>query len=270
MSSFIPINMELLIPLVTGGGSGIGLGLVTEFIKRGSPKVLITGRRQDVLEQAALQFPGKVFFTVSDAASVMDRENLLEWVKVEHPDCNALVNNAGIQRRVNPVEDAASWEERMSEIEINFCAPIHLCTLFAPYFLEKKSEPSMIINVTSGLAFVPLAIGPVYSATKAGVHNYTAALRHSFEGTSLRLVEIVPPAVKSNLGGSHAFGEECDEFCGHVMSRIADGELEVGFKFAEQARQADRITLNNMSNGVKAMMPFRPFTQSSALGDENK
>jgi uncharacterized oxidoreductase len=258
-----PINMTRMIPLVTGGGSGIGLGLVKEFIKHGAPKVLISGRRPDVLEQAALQFPGKVFYHVSDAGSSENRVDLLDWVKSEHPDCNALVNNAGIQRRSSPSEDQASWEERMAEIEINMCGPIHLCTLFIPFFLGKKEEPSMIANVSSGLAFVPFAVGPVYSATKAALHNYTAALRPSFEGTTLRLVEIVPPAVKSNLGGSHDFGEDCDEFCAHVMDRVANGELEVGFKFSEQGRQADRTTLDNMSKGLANMMHLKPFTQQN-------
>eukprot|EP00978_Attheya_sp_CCMP212_P015347 scaffold39580_cov62-Attheya_sp.AAC.5 len=119
------LNMKNMIPLITGGGSGIGLGLAKEFLKRGSPKVLITGRRLEVLEQAAAQHtgPGQIFYTVSDAGNASDRASLLEWVKEHHPDTTALVNNAGIQRRGSPSDDTGSWEERAAEIEINVCGP---------------------------------------------------------------------------------------------------------------------------------------------------
>ena len=103
----VPIELSIIVPLVTGGGSGIGLGLVEEFLKRGSPKVLITGRRLDVLQKVSETYPGKVFFKQSDAGSANDREALLEWVKAEHSDCNALINNAGIQRRIPMSKDTA-------------------------------------------------------------------------------------------------------------------------------------------------------------------
>eukprot|EP00978_Attheya_sp_CCMP212_P015346 scaffold39580_cov62-Attheya_sp.AAC.4 len=160
----------------------------------------------------------------------------------------------------------------------------------------------MIANVSSGLAFVPFPAGPVYSATKAAIHSYTAALRPSLEGTSLKIVEIrnlithltqiitiatanvtppriifpafgslpfernarishAAPAVKTNLGGSHDFGEECDEFCNHVMQRVQDGEQEVGFKFSEVGRLADRAVLDQMSAGMVNMMHVQPFQQ---------
>ena len=131
------LNLKQIVPLVTGGGSGIGLGLVKQFLKRGSPKVMITGRREAVLKEAVEELGAdKVFYKVSDAASAEDREQLLEWIKEVHPDCNTLVNNAGIQRRIAPVHDKGSWEERAAEIEINLNGPVHLTTLFVPYFLE--------------------------------------------------------------------------------------------------------------------------------------
>ena len=87
------------------------------------------------------------------------------------------------------------------------------------------------------------------------------ALRPSLAGTSLRLVEIVPPAVKTNLGGAHDFGEDCDVFCEHVMQRVEAGEQEVGFAFAEIARNADRATTDKMSAGLVGMMHVLPFKQ---------
>ncbi|KAJ1462452.1 hypothetical protein M885DRAFT_475603 [Pelagophyceae sp. CCMP2097] len=243
--------MAQWVPLVTGGGSGIGLGLVAEFVQRGAAKVLITGRRLEVLEAASALYPGKVFYKQSDAGSAADRTALLAWVEANHPDCNALVNNAGVQRRVSPAEDVAEWAERAMEIEINLSGPIHLCALFVPYLLAKPG-PCMVANVSSGLAFVPFAAGPVYSASKAGLHSYTMALRYSLKETHVRIVEIIPPAVKTNLGGSHDFGEECDAFCKHVMQLVSEGHEEAAFNFSEVARTADRNKLDQMMESVAA------------------
>jgi uncharacterized oxidoreductase len=249
------IDMSKIVPLVTGGSGGIGLGLVKEFLKHGSIKVLITGRREDALQKVAQEFPGKIFYKVSDAGKAEDRVALLEWVKENHPDCNCLVNNAGIQRHLAPVQDTASWEERATEIEINLSGPIHLSTLFIPYFLAKQDQTvCLLANVSSGLAFVPFCDGPVYSATKAAIHSYTMCMRYSLQDTHVRVVEIVPPAVKTNLGGSHDYGEECDEYCAATMERVIAGEPEVGFGFSDKARLADRATLDGMMAGLAATM----------------
>jgi uncharacterized oxidoreductase len=177
----------------------------------------------------------------------------------EHSDCNALVNNAGIQRRVALSQDEASWEERATEIEINLHGPIHLCTLFTPHLLGKDT-PAILANVSSGLAFVPFPAGAVYSATKAAIHSYTMSLRYSLEDTNVRVIEIVPPAVKTNLGGSHDFGEELDEYITATMDRIQAGDTEVGYKFSETARLADRAALNEMMNNMAGMMHVTKFS----------
>lgn len=248
-----PFDFMSAVPLVTGGGSGIGLGLVEEFLKAGCSKALITGRREEVLKEAAAKHPGKIHYLVSDAGKAQDREVLFAWVKEHHPDCNAIINNAGVQRRVPPCTETAPWDERAQEIEINFSGPVHLCSLFAGWLVEKK-QPAMIATVSSGLAFIPFPNGPVYSATKAAIHNYTMALRYSLEPTQVRVVEIAPPAVKSNLGGSHAFGEDCDVFCEAVMKRVAAGELEVGFGMSETGRTAGREQIIGMMNGIAKNM----------------
>ena len=254
------LPMSKLIPLVTGGGSGIGRAFVDQFIQRGAPKVLITGRRESVLQATQASYPsGVIEYKVSDAGNVKDRVELFQWVQTNHPDCNALVNNAGIQRRIPLVEDMeTTWEERATEIEINLNGPIHLCTLFLPHFLQKKEEVTVLANVSSGLAFVPFASGPVYAATKAAIHSYTMSLRYSLQDTNVRVIEIVPPAVKTNLGGSHDFGEELDEYIVATMDRMAAGESEVGYKFSETARNADRATLNHMMNHLAATMMQTP------------
>jgi uncharacterized oxidoreductase len=259
-----PLDFKKIVPLVTGGGSGIGLGLVKEFLQRGSPKVLITGRRLDVLETAASAFPGRIFYKVSDAGSAADREALLEWVSTQHPDCNALVNNAGIQRQFPLALDTGSWDERATELEINLHGPVHLCTIFTPYFLNQTKESddkiALIANVSSGLAFVPFPAGPVYSATKAAIHNFTMSLRFSLSDTKVRVVEIVPPAVKTNLGGSHDFGEDLEVYAAATMDRVEAGEVEVGFGFSETARLADRATVEGLMDNMSAMMRVTKYS----------
>ena len=122
------------------GGSGIGFGLVEQFLKRGCPKVLISGRRDAVLKEAAAQHPGKIFYVLSDAGVAKDREQLLAWVQKNHPDCNALVNNAGIQRRCAPVQDRGAWTERAAEIDINLCEIITLISSFLPHSPKTRSS----------------------------------------------------------------------------------------------------------------------------------
>jgi uncharacterized oxidoreductase len=255
MTSLQPLPIAKLIPLVTGGGSGIGRAIVDQLIKRGATKVYISGRREVVLQETQASYPpGMIDYKVSDTGNATDRINLFQWIQTNHPDCNALINNAGIQRRVAMVEDMdAKWEDRAMEIEINLHGPIHLCTLFLPHFLQKKNEVTVLSNVSSGLAFIPFVGGPVYSATKAAIHNYTMSLRYSLQDTNVRVIEIVPPAVKSNLGGSHDFGEEMEEYIVATMDRIESGELEVGYNMSETARTADRHTLDNMMNHIATM-----------------
>jgi uncharacterized oxidoreductase len=249
--------MNKIIPLVTGGGSGIGWGLVVEFLKRGSPKVLITGRREAVLKEAAAEYPGKIFYLVNDAGSISDREALLEWVKSNHPDCNALVNNAGILRAVPPASDKAGWEERATEIEINFAGPVHLCSIFLPWFLSKADDECLVANVTSVLAFVPFTQAPVYSATKAALHNYTAAMRYSLEGTNVRLIDIVPPAIKTDMV---PFGDDRDVFCAATMDRLQAGETEIGFNASETMRFANRPETLEMMDDWAKMLNTPHFT----------
>lgn len=135
-------------------------------------------------------------------------------------------------------QDTADWQERVAEIEINLNGPIHLCTIFTPYFLSKINETTLLANVSSGLAFIPLCAGPVYSATKAAIHNFTMSLRYSLEDTKVRVLEMIPPAVD--------FGEELDEYVAAAMDRVEAGELEVGYKMSDKGRLADRATLDGM------------------------
>ncbi|MFC7669196.1 SDR family oxidoreductase [Hymenobacter humi] len=168
----------------------------------------------------------------------------MRWATVEFPHLNVLVNNAGIQNRLQLADDAEDWESRRQEIVINVEAPMHLATLLIPHL--RQQPHSAIINVTSGLSFAPAAFAPIYSATKAALHSFTLSLRHQAAPTGIEVLEIVPPAVNTDLGGVglHTFGVPVDDFADSVMARLAAGEQEVGYGTSEQARLASRAELD--------------------------
>ncbi len=229
--------------LVTGGASGIGLALAERFLRAGSD-VAICGRRADKLQEAQHTHPG-LRIRVCDVASEADRLSLVNWAIAEFPRLNVLVNNAGIQRRVQ-LADREEWAPTGEEIAINLAAPVHLSTLVIPHFL-KQPRPA-ILNVTSGLAFAPMARTPVYSATKAALHSFTLSLRHQLSGTPIEVVEIIPPAVNTDLGGPglHTFGVAVDAFADAVMARLQDGALEIPYGFSQQASRASRDELDEI------------------------
>jgi uncharacterized oxidoreductase len=182
--------------LITGGASGIGFALAEAFVKSGN-KVLICGRRRGRLVEAQEKLPG-IEVRQCDVSKQADRESLFDWMKVEHQGVNILVNNAGIQRAIDLKRGAADLLGGEDEVQVNFVAPMHLSSLFAPLLMT--GAEAAIINVSSGLAFVPIATIPVYCATKAGIHMFTVCLRHQLRGTSVKVFEIVPPSVDTELG----------------------------------------------------------------------
>jgi len=175
--------------LITGGGSGIGLGLTERFIKEGNT-VIICGRREAVLKEAAAKFPS-VITRVCDLADEQERVTLYSWIAEHHSDLNVLVNNAGVQQWMN-ITDADFYQRAKVEIATNIEAPLHLTTLFC-------GLPSLdtIINVTSGLAFVPLTKVPVYSATKAFFHSFSRSAQYLLRAKNIELIEMIPPALNT-------------------------------------------------------------------------
>ncbi|MDQ3919742.1 MAG: SDR family NAD(P)-dependent oxidoreductase, partial [Acidobacteriota bacterium] len=176
---------------------------------------------------------------------------LQEWAVAEFPALNVLVNNAGIQRRVRLAE-GEDWGGTRREIAINFDAPVHLTTLFLPRLLKQTN--AAVVNVTSGLAFSPLARVPVYCATKAALRSFTLSLRRQLSATSIKVVEIIPPAVNTDLGGPglHTFGVPLDEFADSVFERLAGGELEIAYGTAETASRASREQLDAIFERMNA------------------
>ncbi|OCT16389.1 short-chain dehydrogenase [Paenibacillus pectinilyticus] len=215
--------------LITGGSSGIGLAFAQRFLKAGNT-VIVTGRREHILEHAKDNYPNLIT-RVSDLAVESERIALFDWVTTNYPDVNVLVNNAGIQQRFNVLKTDAkdNWRYFNQEITTNIEAPCHLSMLFAPFFAAK--EEATIINVTSGLAFTPFAIAPIYSATKAALHSFTISLRHQLSETSVEVIEVAPPAVSTDLGGAglHTHGEPLDAFADGIFEGFQEGKQEIGY-----------------------------------------
>jgi uncharacterized oxidoreductase len=213
--------------LITGGSEGIGRGLAERFLKAGSA-VLVTGRNPEKLRRAAVELPGLQTFA-NDISTPAGREALAEQVRSSFPRLNVLINNVGIQRRISLAADTAPWPERQAEIDTLLAGPLHLNSLLIPLLLRQAS-PSRIVNVTSGGAFIPQVFAPIYSACKAALHSYTVTLRHALSGTSVGVVELIPPAVQTALAGPGAtHGAPLDAFCDQVFSTLQSGSEVIGY-----------------------------------------
>lgn len=224
--------------LITGGTSGIGLAFAKEFKQRDNT-VIICGRRQEKLEEIMLQHPG-IITRVCDVADEREREELVEWLVTNYPDVNVLINNAGIQLNTD-LSTPVNLNRVRSEIETNLVAPIHLSSLMAPHLRNKNG--AAIINISSGLAFAPLAIMPVYCATKAALHSVSLSLRHQLKDTHVKVFEIAPPSVDTELGKSELEDESqsyegipVKEFLAGAIDALQNDVYEAAIGLAEHLR----------------------------------
>jgi uncharacterized oxidoreductase len=222
--------------LITGGASGIGLGLTEKFISEDNT-VIICGRREAALNEVAEKFPS-VITKACDLSYEEERIELFNWVAKNHPDLNVLVNNAGIQNWMS-ILDNDFYEKSNDEIAINITAPIHLTKLF----LNLKSLDT-IMNVTSGLSFIPFSKVPVYCATKAFLRSFTLSLRHMLKTTNTEVIEIIPPALNTELGGKgiHDAHPAVSDFVEAIFKQLREGKIELTFGTSET-----RATENNES-----------------------
>ena len=180
--------------LITGATSGIGLELAKQLIAGGNT-VLITGRDVDKLRGAKAELPALHTFQ-SDAARPEEIAALQQRVAAEFPNCDVLINNAGIMRNLN-VNGQRSLTDVTQELGVNLDGPIQMVQAFLP--MLKKRPEALIVNVSSGLAFVPFPLSPIYSAAKAGLHAYTRCLRVQLKGTKVAVVELAPPGTETKL-----------------------------------------------------------------------
>jgi len=218
--------------LITGGATGIGLGFTERFLA-GNNTVIICGRRAEALKQVTDQY-SQVITRVCDLSKESDRLALYDWLMANHSDLNVLVNNAGIQNWMNP-DEPDFYTRATTEIETNIVAPLHLTTL-----ISSMPELRTIMNVTSGLAFVQLAKVPVYCATKAFFHSYTVSLRHLLAPKGIEVIEIIPPALNTDLGGKgiHDAHPPVSAFMDAIFQQLEEGKQELTFGFSEVMRNA--------------------------------
>lgn len=243
--------------LITGGTGGIGLALAKQLLARGNT-VIVTGRDRGKLEAAATALPGlqTARSDVSDPAAIAE---LHADVTARFPALDALVNNAGIMRNLD-LNRGRDLTDVTREIDINLSGPVRMVQQFLPHL---KGRPgALIVNVSSGLAFVPLPLSPVYCATKAAIHSFTQSLRVQLAGTTVTVVELAPPGVETPLFRDE-FAEELkgqkamapDDLARRAIAGIEAGKLEIrpGQSNALKAmsRIAPQLMLNQMAKMVK-------------------
>jgi uncharacterized oxidoreductase len=235
---------------ITGGTSGIGLGLAERFLAFGN-KVIICGRRSDRLVELARKHPGLVT-KVSDVADERHRLEFFRWLTTNHTDVNVLVNNAGVQF-AGTVGSGLDFTRVRQEIETNVFAVLHLSDLMAPFLAGKPG--ATIINVSSGLGFCPIAFMTVYCATKAFVHSATMSMRHTLKPKGIEVIEIIPPGVDTELGKerradstqSHG-GMPLPEFIVDVFQGLEVGKAEIAVGMAVGLREKGEEMFERMNH----------------------
>jgi uncharacterized oxidoreductase len=201
--------------LITGGGSGIGRGLAEAFHALGN-QVIIAGRRKQALDETTAANSGisSLVLDIEDASKI---RSFAAQLARDYPKLNVLINNAGIMRPENLVAQQDDLADAEAIITTNLLGPIRLTAAVLP--LLQKQPASAIMTVSSGLAFVPMAMTPTYCATKAAIHSYTLSLRYQLKGTKTEVLELVPPYVATDLmgGASDPRAMPLDKFIAEVM-----------------------------------------------------
>jgi uncharacterized oxidoreductase len=247
--------------LITGGAIGIGFELAKKLLERGNT-VIITGRDKAKLEAAAKQLP-RLQTVPSDVSKVADIEALYARVTKDFPALNVLVNNAGVMWTINLHDDERSLEDLTGEIDINFAGPVRMVKRFLPHL---KTLPSAaIVNVSSGLAFVPLPINPIYCATKAAMHSFTLSLRAQLKHTKVQVFELAPPATGTALLGDPNSPDlkgvpnmKVEDMVAQCLKGLANDQLEIRPGQANQLKLMNRVApgfiLGQLSKSVDRML----------------
>jgi uncharacterized oxidoreductase len=236
---------------ITGGGSGIGRGLAEALHKQGN-QVIISGRRKGHLEEVVKANPGmkSIELNVEDPASIA---SVAKKLIADFPKLNVVVNNAGIMSPdfvENPIDDKVVE----SIVTTNLLGPIRVTSAFIEHL--KKQPSAAVITVSSGLAFVPLSITATYSATKAAIHSYSLSLRHRLKNTSVKVVEIAPPWVKTELMGESDDPRQMplDEFIAEATQILATHADEVVVERAQFFRKNPGPNEHQLVNGFNDQM----------------
>lgn len=241
--------------LITGGTSGIGFELAAQLLARGNT-VIVTGRDPSRLADAEHKLSG-LHGIVSDVADSSAIADLHEQVIARFPRLDTLINNAGIMRNLD-LSRPRALEDVSHEIDIMLRGPIQMVQQFLPHLRARGN--SAIVNITSGLAFVPLAIAPVYSAAKAGLHAYTRALRVQLKTAGVRVIEIAPPGVETPLLRAE-FASEMQGTKGMAVDELARIVLEG----IENNRDDIRPGLAKILSAVSRIAPEFMFRQMTRM-----
>ncbi|MBK7862661.1 MAG: SDR family NAD(P)-dependent oxidoreductase [Archangiaceae bacterium] len=216
--------------LITGGASGLGLSLAAELLQRGN-QVIVVGRSESKLAEAKAAHP-LLEVRGCDVSRRESLEELARWAVSAHPALDVLVNNAGVMNNWDIPAEAGALDKPVAEVATNLVAPILLTALLVKH-LQSKSEAA-VVNVSSGAAFLPVGDAPVYGATKAALHSYTQSLRYQLRGTSVKVVELIPPTVESPMSAGRFKGESrfaqaipVAEFLAQAMRGLERGDDEI-------------------------------------------
>src|SRR5438094_1483112 len=212
--------------LITGGSAGIGLAFALKFAELGN-EVIVTGRRQAVLDEVKAKYP-KLHTIQSDVANPAQISALAARVKADFPKLDVLMNNAGIMIHKNLKAPAADLAGLMTEMNVNVGGVIGMTSAFIDILTANQGT---LINVSSGLAFVPLPAAPIYCATKAAIHSYTQSLRFQLEETGVEVIELMPPAVKTDMTAAFSEGGASlittEELVKQSFASLKAGALEI-------------------------------------------
>lgn len=244
--------------LITGGTSGIGRELARVLIERGNT-VIVTGRDQARLDATAAAIPGVHAFR-SDLADPAAIARLHDDVVMRFPALNVIVNNAGIMRNIDLLDQHAATN-LTAEIDIALAGPIRMVQQFLPHLRTQRA--AAIVNITSGLAFVPMPLAPVYSAAKAGLHAYTRALRAQLAGTTIAVYEIAPPGVETPLFRAE-FAEEMKGQKGMPVAQL----VRLAIAGIESNRADTRPGLARVLYWMSRVAPGLIFGQLAKVGPQ--
>jgi len=228
--------------LITGGGAGIGAGLASAFHTRGAT-VIIAGRTRERVEAVAARHPG-MQAEVVDVADPEQVAALADRVSARWPDLDTVVNNAGIQTLFDFSGPAMLDPAALGrEVDVNLKGLLYVTNTFLP--ILKRQSRARLVNVGSGLGYVPLAAAPVYSATKAAVHSFSISLRRQLAGSPVQIVEIIPPVVETDLHRDQSRkppkAMKLDAFVAAAMAGLDSGQDEVAVGLAKVLRTASRV-----------------------------
>ncbi|WP_433835858.1 SDR family oxidoreductase [Flavobacterium anhuiense] len=211
--------------VITGGSSGLGLEMCRQLIKKGN-KIITCSRSLEKLQNAKKELPELIIYKC-DISQESECEGFAEWLRINHADLNVLVNNAAIANKIDFVNDLSSLEKMTQEFLINFHAPIHLIKLLYPLLIQNQN--SRIVNITTGLVYVPRVIYPFYNASKVALHFFTQVLRSQLKEEKIKIIEVLFLAVDTpwHEGNPPKIAITAEKAISEMLEAISKNKTEI-------------------------------------------